>query len=103
MATWILNTEADNVSLKRMPSFMQEAIDLSALAQNVERFDQLNAETEIEAEVKKGLATAEEIERAQSQMIEVDEAGVEVGKRKPILVFEQKVLHSIEEKRGQLH
>jgi hypothetical protein len=86
---------------------MQEAIDLSVLAQNVERFDQLNAEAEIEAEVKKGLETveetAEEIERAQSQTVAVDEAGVEVGKRKPILLFEQKVLHAIEEKRGQLH
>jgi hypothetical protein len=26
-------------------------------------------------------------------------AGVEVGKRKPILVFEQKVLHAIEEEK----
>lgn len=102
MSKWILRNESDDVSFDHMSVLMQQAIDLSVLAQCTEKFSQKSSMSErLDQLSSAGIEATKEMigieAEAQQDAAELQLAAQDANERRTMDEFQMRVLRSIYE------
>ena len=100
MALWILRNESDQVSYTKMPEFMQQAIDLSVMAQNVDKLSEnLSHDSRLTSLIRNHINESEEklvmTKKSLSDAVQLNKLLVTEGRSIPAMRFQENAIGSL--------
>lgn len=102
MALWIIRNESDQISYTKMPEFMQMAIDLSVMTQNINKMSEtLTKDSKLSAVIRQEINESEEklalMQKVLYNSVELNKFLVTDGTTYPAMKFQEKALSSLAE------